>query len=241
MASRRNQRANAINKRIKMRRRGKFNMKQIMEDRSRSPAMAEERTHLRLQHEGPDTVTVKAHIEHANPVFGRKFRKKEAERQFINSGPVQAMSMHGHRLRTGGRIFRNKKGHIFVVEDRLDEYLAVAFEMKQLSDEELLNLGQPDEEGWKTTNPYPLSEVKRKLLTMKNEPEKWQHFNIAKMSTLVLDLFFSPKKDAWFYVRLNPETGKAERSQVYPNKYFAEQRRLSKTWKWYTLSNPIKL
>lgn len=230
-------------KQSRMKRRGKFNMKQILKDRADSVMRSEEHTVLRLQHDPQsiDVVTVVGKTIHKDPHWDRKTLRNNARNQFINTGHVNAMSMHGHRMRVGSKIYRNKRGHIFVVDSKFDEFIATGMGSKALSDDELAQLGQPDEEGWRSTNPYPLAEVKRKLKQLQEEKqyEKWLYFIVAKTDQSHLALFFSPKKDAWMYVRINPETGETKRTLIYPNKHYAEIRRLSKTWTWKTLTSPI--
>lgn len=146
-----------------------------------------------------------------------------------------------YRNRAGNRLFRNPKtGQLFVVRDLLDEYFAAVFKCHEYTADELMKIGQPNDEGWRDAEAYPLGQTKARLLELMNEPEKWLHFNVSNVPSSRIDLFFSPKKDKWMYVEVNPHTAAVQVSQIMSSKALAEFKRKNKLLIWRKI-NPGSL
>ena len=152
------------------------------------------------------------------------------------SASVKGLSTFGSQP---GSLFRTRKGEIFVAKDSVDEYFAHKF-ARRFTDEEM-KMGQPGEDGWITSNATPLAAVKEKLRRLAGEDDiqKWLHFAIRREAHTHIDLFFSPKKDKWFYININPVTGEAQRSNILGSKNVAEQKRLNKKLTWIPLNDRV--
>lgn len=143
-----------------------------------------------------------------------------------------------YRNRSGNRLFRNPKtGQMFVVRDLLDEYFATVFRCHEYTDAELMQIGQPNDDGWRTAEPYPLGQTKARLLELMNESERWLHFMVSNTPSSRIDLFFSPKKDKWMYIEVNPLTAFVQRSQIMASKALAEMKRKKKMLRWVRLNS----
>ena len=205
--------AEAKNKKIKMMKQGKLTAAQILADRQQiTPTSGD--------------------LAKSGETQDERAEMWERRRSLVSKDTF------AYRSRSGNRLFRTKNGSPFVVRDLLDEYFVTKFKAVEYTPEEIVALGQPNQEGWITSNPSPLGEVKKKLLQLMNEPEKWLHFNITK-GTVHTDLFFSPKKDRWFYIELNPTTGLCRRSQIFRSKAVAEFKRAHQLIDWVSFKNPI--
>ena len=218
MANRRTEKAALKNKQLRWKKQGKLTSAQIESDKLKDHGM-----YVGLGNSMPEV----------EPLLDKSFvpHKTKEARKYVTS----------HTGRSPGRIFRGKNDSIFVARDLLDEYFLTTFRLHKYSEEELLNLGQPNEEGWRTAEPVPLAEVKKKLKELQSGIEKWRHFNVVRTEHTVIDLFFSPKKDLCFYVEISPLSGLCRRSEFLPDKMMAEFRRKVKSIRWYPLNpkNPL--
>jgi len=161
--------------------------------------------------------------------------------QFINTGrgPVAA-EMQMYKARAGGTLFRTRTGEIFVAKDMLDEYFASKFATHRYTEAEIIGMGKANTEGWKTAEATPLGAVKEHILrlTAAEDIQKWRHFSIRREDHIHIDLFFSPTKDRWFYIWLDPITGIAQRSTIIGSKEVAEFKRTNHKLTWVPLTNP---
>lgn len=163
----------------------------------------------------------------------------ELHRSVVNTGYDRRI--HNIKPKPVGTLFRTRSGGIFIAEDPLELFFASKLTAKKYSDEELRSLDAASVEGWKKNNPIPLSEVKRKLNKLAGDDDilKWLHFMLP-FTGVHLALFFSPQKDRWFYIELNPETGDCRRTIIYSCKEVAEFKRRRRILTWIPLtSNPI--
>jgi len=170
----------------------------------------------------------------------KKDRWSTNGKQFINTGRVPVASvMQEYKSHTGNTLFRTRTGEIFVARDPMELYFVSKF-AKKYTDAEIIALGKPNAEGWKTAESTPLGAVKEKLLRLDADKGimKWNHFRIRREDHIHIDLFFSPTKDRWLYIQVNPKTGVAHRSVIYGSKEVAEFKRKKKIVTWIPLSDP---
>jgi hypothetical protein len=146
----------------------------------------------------------------------------------------------GHNASIRGLQIFNRR----VVDDPLDSFFSCLNTKSRYTDEELINRGKPDASGKITSNPVPLGEVKERLrrLGVENDetPQKWKYFYVRKEDHTHLALFFSPQKDRWFYVEVNPKNGDCKRSTILGSKEVAEFKRREKILTWVPLPNCLK-
>lgn len=229
MPSRARAKAEHRNKLLRLKAQGKLNSHQIAADRGKDTPMAGDLIRGTVYKVGPDYHTV---LPYATEDTAKEMWARRRERL--------SKDTFSYRNRAGNRLFRNTKtGAPFVVRDSLDEYFASVFQATEYTDAEIMKLGQPNDQGWRDTEPYPLGQTKARLIELMETPEKWQHFNVVNASTRI-DLFFSPKKDKWMYVELNPHTALCRVSQILTSKALAEFKRKHSLLRWRTV-NPGSL
>lgn len=142
--------------------------------------------------------------------------------------------IHNIKPRSPGTLFRNRSGETFIVNDPLEEFIAHGLRAKKYSNEELLKLGQPDEEGWRKNEPVPLAETRRRMKQLVDEDgwQKWLYFVIRKEDHIHLALFFNPQKTQWIYVSIDPRDGAVQRTTILGSKNVAEFKRKNKKLTW---------
>lgn len=149
--------------------------------------------------------------------------------------------IHSVKPQPAGTLFRTRTGGVFVARDPMEEFFASKLTEKKYSRSEIETLDQSNSEGWRDHESIPLSEVKRKLTKLAGSEDilKWQHFMLPK-TTVHTALFFSPQKDKWFYIELNPDSGECRRTIIYTCKEVAEFKRKRRILTWIPLTtNPI--
>lgn len=162
----------------------------------------------------------------------------------VNTGHRIIHATALHRSRSIGSLWRDKNtGSIYVAEDKLEEFFYAAMKLRKYTDQELIAMNHPDKDGWKKHDlaGIPLGKVKERIAQIQGSPEQWLHFDIPQ-AVVKLALFFSPQKDRWFYIELNPETGQCRRTLVYGSKNVAEFKRRKRilTWVPLTSKQPIQ-
>ena len=141
----------------------------------------------------------------------------------------------GHNASIRGLQVFNRR----VIDDPLDSFFSCLHRKPLYTDDELIARGKPNKDGIITSNPVPLGEVKERLRRLGVEeadtPQKWNYFYVRREAHIHLALFFSPQKDRWFYVQVNPKTGECQRSTILGSKNVAEYKRREKILTWVPL------